>query len=389
MKIICISHWRFPAEKTMTPYMMRVAESFAKEGAVVEFWVPRRLNPGFAGVDPFGYHAIEKNFRIRRLPVIDLMGVIPGSISFFIMLLSFTAGLFLYVLKEPDKKNTIFYFFDLRDAWTTLFLSKNVFSEIHMYYKSSVDFINRWGFSHMRGLIIPTKAMMEPVRSGYQISSQKMIHAPCAVNSERFAIDISKEEARTTLGLPAEGCLILYVGHLFPVKGVDILFDAHTMLASGETIYFVGGTDEDIGRFKIKWENAGKPERVVIAGRRPHQEIPLWLRAADILSIPNTAQEDAGSIESSPSKQMEYMASGRPIIASDVPGIRDVMDDSMAYFVQPDSAEAIAQAVREIVANPAEAQAKGQKARTAAARDLSWDARAQKIIRFIKERMSV
>jgi glycosyltransferase involved in cell wall biosynthesis len=107
------------------------------------------------------------------------------------------------------------------------------------------------------------------------------------------------------------------------------------------------------------------------------------LRAADILSIPNTAKDPAGSIESSPSKLIEYMASGRPIVASNVPGIRDVLEADMGYCVEPDNAQAIANAVEEITHNPEEAHRRAVRAQDTA-RGLSWDARAQKITTFIQ-----
>lgn len=367
----------------MAPYMMRVAESFAREGAHVEFWAPRRVEPLLRGVDPFAYHGIEKNFTLKKLPVIDIMNAVPGPLGFLLMLGSFTVALFFKVLRMKDRSKTIFYFFDLRDAWLILLLPVRAFSEIHMYYRSGLNVINRWGFKRMRGIIAATKPLRDEIVRDYGVPLRKIVHAPCAVNFERFGIDTPKQEARASLKLPQDKKILLYVGHLFPVKGVDILFDAHRFLRSDEIIYFVGGTDADISRFQKKWRDAGNPANIVIAGRKPHGDIPLWLRAADILSIPNTAKDPAGSIESSPSKLMEYMASGVPIIASDVPGIRDVLEEGMGYFAEPDNAESIARALREIFADPREAAARARRAREGA-KNLSWEARAQKIMRYMK-----
>lgn len=381
MKIILVTHWRIPSEKTMAPYMMRVAEAFAKEGAQVEFWAPRRAEPLLRGVDPFAYHAIERNFSIKKLPVLDLMSLNAGPVFFWLMLFSFTVSVFVRGL-FANRKNTVFYFFDLRDAWLLLLLPVRAYSEIHMYYRSGLDFLNRWGFSRMRGIIAATKPLRDQIIEEYHVPREKILHAPCGVNFERFGIDTPQREAREKLGLPQDKKIILYVGHLFKVKGVDVLFEAGKYLPANRVIYFVGGTDEDIARFKTKWLAAGSPPHIVIAGRKPHQEIPLWLRAADILSIPNTAKEAAGSMESSPSKQMEYMASGVPIVASDVPGIRDVMDDTMAYFAAPDSAASIAERAEEALTNPSEAASRAAKAREAA-KNLGWDARARSIGRFM------
>lgn len=364
--------------------MMRVLEGFAREGAEVELWAPRRQNiRELIHTDPFDYHLIERNFTIKKLPVIDLMPYSAGKFGFLLMVASFITSVFFKILFMRGRRDTVFYFFDLRDAFATHWLSKKTFCEIHMYYRSSLDFINRRGFKRMSGIIAATKPLRTEIMRDYAVSQEKILYAPCGVNFERFGIDTPQAEARTTLGLPQDGKMILYVGHLFPVKGVDVLFDAHQYLTEGETIYFVGGTDEDIQSFKQKWNDAGSPKNIVIAGRKPHQDIPLWLRAADILSIPNTAKEAAGAIESSPSKLIEYMASGRPIVASDVPGITDVMDGTMGYVVEPDSARAIVDAVHEAFTSPEKADAWALRAREAA-KGLGWDARAKSILAFIK-----
>ena len=387
MKLICISHWRFPSEKTMAPYMMRVLEGFAREGVEVELWAPRRQNsPELAHADPFAYHLIERNFKIRKLPVIDLMPLSAGKLGFFLMLGSFIVSVFFKMLCMRNRQETIFYFFDLRDAVTAHLLSNKTFCEIHMYYRSSLDGINRHGFKKIRGIIAATKPLRTEIMRDYSVPQEKILYAPCGVNFERFGIDTSKEDARKTLGLPQDEKIVLYVGHLFPVKGVNVLFDAHVHLKPGEIIYFVGGTDEDIEGFKQKWRDTGSPKNIVIVGRKPHGDIPLWLRAADVLCIPNTAKEAAGAIESSPSKLIEYMASGRPIVASDVPGITDVMDGTMGYLVEPDSAVDIANAVHQAFAVPHEATARALLAREAA-KGLGWDARAQKIIKFIESKI--
>lgn len=388
MHLIGITHWRIPSEKTMAPYMMRVMEAFAREGATVEFWAPKRINTTeLDRTDPFAYHSIEKNFSIRYLPVIDLMPYLPGRLSFYLMLGSFALSVFFAMLFVPKRREAFFYFFDLRDAFFAHFLTRQAFCEIHMYYRSSLDFINRRGFRRMCGIIAATKALKMEIMRDYGTPESKLLHAPCGVNFERFGIETPQRDARHTLGLPLDEKIILYVGHLFPVKGVDVLFDAHLKLAPDEVIYFVGGTDEDIARFKKKWREAGEPKGVRIVGRRPHHEIPTWLRAADVLSIPNTAKEAAGAIESSPSKLIEYMASGVPIVASDVPGIKDVMDEDMGYFAVPDDADSLAAQLRAIVKDPSEAAQRTARAREAA-KALSWEGRARNIRRFMKSMLA-
>mgnify|MGYP001565952670 CR=1 FL=1 len=382
MKLICITHWRMPSEKTLSPYIMRVCEAFARQGVEVELWAPRRFNPQFAGVDPFSYHLIEKIFRIKKIAVLDLMRFLPDRGGFFLMLVSFTLVLFFKVALMRDRERVVFYFHDIRDAWLSVLLSRKVFSEILMYYKSSVDLINRWCFAKIKGFIFTTRSVMDQMRNDYGVDTGRMLYAPCAVNFARFGIATSREEARAKLGLPENECIILYAGHLFSSKGVDTLLEAAPFLSKEGVIYFVGGTDEDIKSFKVKSEKL-KVKNVIIAGRKGHEEIPLWLRAADLLVIPNTAREDAAKYESSPSKLFEYMASGRPIVASDVPAIRDVFDESMGYFFEPDNVASLVAAIKQVLADRRGAEEKGKRAR-AEVRQYSWEARAASIKRFLE-----
>ncbi len=363
--------------------MMRVLEAFAKDGIDVELWAPRRQNShDLAHTDPFEYHLIERNFKISKLPVIDIMPQSAGRFGFFLMLGSFIVSVFFKMLFMRGRKDVVFYFFDLRDAIAAHLLSNKTFCEIHMYYRSSFDAINRRGLRRMSGIIAATKPLQTEIMREYRVHKEKILYAPCGVNFERFGLDMPKQEARDTLGLSQDEKIVLYVGHLFEVKGVNVLFDAHPNLHADEKIYFVGGTDEDIENFRKKWVSAGSPKNIVIVGRKPHGDVPTWLRAADVLVIPNTAKEAAGSIESSPSKLIEYMASGRPIVASDVPGIRDVLDLDSGFFCKPDNAADLSRAIGEALRDPNEVFLRAQRARQAA-RALGWDARAQKIKDFI------
>ena len=85
----------------------------------------------------------------------------------------------------------------------------------------------------------------------------------------------------------------------------------------------------------------------------------------------------------SPVKMFEYMAGGRPIIASDLPTIREVLNEKNAVFVPPDNPSALAQAIEELLKHPERAQEFARQAK----RDVlaySWDERTKRILSFIK-----
>jgi len=121
-----------------------------------------------------------------------------------------------------------------------------------------------------------------------------------------------------------------------------------------------------------------------VVGRRPHGEIPIWLRAADVLVLPNTARENISKYYTSPVKLFEYMASGRPIVASDLPSVKALVDERMAVFFEPDNPKDLADKIHWVLENPQDAQNLALLAQEEVLR-YTWDKRAGCIIEFIEQ----
>lgn len=388
MTLIYISHLRMPAEKTATPFILKTCEMFAKNGVDLELWIPWRNNRHFAGMDPFFYHHVEKNFVIRRLPSFDLTGFLPGKLFFYILLFSFNVSLIGRLLFYRTPEDAVFYFHDARDMFLSLpFIKRPVFLEIHDFYKSSFKLINDFCFPRVRGFIVTNLWKIAELEKKFGISKEKMLHQPNAVDLKIFNIDTPKKDARDRLNLSQDVKIILYTGHLFSWKGVDTLFEAHRFLGPEEIIYFVGGTNKDIEKFKIKSEKL-KIKNIVVVGRRPHDEIPLWLRAADVLVLPNTAKEEASKYETSPVKLFEYMASGRPIVASDLPSIRNIVDEKAVFFFEPDNSRSLADLLLFVLQSEDETKRRVDRARREV-RKYSWTERTNAIIYFMRSKSPI
>jgi len=113
--------------------------------------------------------------------------------------------------------------------------------------------------------------------------------------------------------------------------------------------------------------------------------VPRHLWAGDLLLMPySTACPTAAWM--SPLKMFEYMAAGRPILASDLPAIRAILEPGRtAHLVPPDSGPALAQGVRELLADPVRAANLAAAARAEAVR-YSWDQRVADIMAFVRGR---
>jgi glycosyltransferase involved in cell wall biosynthesis len=181
--------------------------------------------------------------------------------------------------------------------------------------------------------------------------------------------------------------IVGYAGHLYPWKGVDLLISALTMLP-GVRGLIVGGHDRepDLARLRRQAEAAGIGERVRFTGFVNPGDVPRYLAGADVLVLPNPDTEISRTY-SSPLKLFEYMAAGKPIVASNLPAFREVLSAEEAVLVEPGSASAIAAAVERVLSDLSLASRLASNAFEAAAQ-YSWESRARRLELVLSEASS-
>ncbi len=202
---------------------------------------------------------------------------------------------------------------------------------------------------------------------------------PDAVDIELFRIDESRKQCRLNLGLDVDEKIVLYSGQLFAWKGVDTLAQAARYLDPAIKVVIVGGAEPHIKKF---CETYGTQSNIEIVGYRPQSEIPKWLKAADLVVLPTSAKTDIGNLHTSPLKLFEYMASGTPIVATDLLSTREAIDETQALFVTPDDPVAMSRGIEEALGDY------GLSAQRAAAawekvQGCTWGARAEAVYNFI------
>jgi glycosyltransferase involved in cell wall biosynthesis len=233
------------------------------------------------------------------------------------------------------------------------------------------------------GFSVQTKWKVGELVRRYGISEDKIVYWPNGTDVECFAIDESREAAREAIGLDVRGPVALYVGQFFPWKGVATLVRALTYVPRELTLVLVGGTDED-KEVLLKEVPEAENARIRFVSFERRERIPHWLRAADVLVLPNTGRDKVSRFYTSPMKLFEYMAAGRPIVASDLPSIREILSEELASLVQPDDPEALARGIAEALENKAGASERAARARVEVAR-YSWDARARALLPHLRE----
>jgi glycosyltransferase involved in cell wall biosynthesis len=173
--------------------------------------------------------------------------------------------------------------------------------------------------------------------------------------------------------------VVAYAGHLYPWKGVDVLIEALADLPEVDAL-IVGGHEKepDLPRLKALADRHGIASRVTFTGFVDPPGVQSLLSRASVVVLPNPASAISNRF-TSPLKLFEYMASGRPIVASDLPAIREVVTpDVHAVLVQPGSAADLSAGIRRVLSDPAFAAGIAQAA-AAAVRDFTWDRRAERL----------
>lgn len=372
MKIAYIANVRIPTEKAHGIQIMKMCEAFADAGQAVDLIVPRRIN--FLKKDPYDFYGVKRNFAIRRLWCVDFLAFpFFKRTGFFLASLSFLISAEIYCF---FRKFDAFYTRELGVAAVLSFLAP-VFYEIHNF-PGRVNFLHRFSFSRSAKLIVISDGLRKELISA-GMSSEKIIIARDGVDLRSFSIMKSKDECRSELGLPADKKIVLYAGHLYAWKGADVLADAADFLPDDVLVYIVGGTKKDMADFSARHKN----KNLNITGWQEPQRIPLWLKAADLLILPTSSRTKIGSDYTSPLKLFEYLASGTPIIASNLPSLREVVTDKEVIFFEPDNAGSLVQKITWALEHESVLRELALSAEKIAG-GFSWRKRADKILSAIK-----
>ncbi len=375
MKILYVAPIRLPTEKAHGIQIMETCAALVRAGATVELVIPNRKTP--IQEDVFDHYSIKERFPITRLRVPDTVEYGRLGFLFFAAIFAIRAALYAH-------RGTADFVYT-RDP-TTLCVCvvagvRPLAWEVHTAHPAVPRFIMR----RVSAFVPITRGLA----SWYQsrgVPAADIHVAPDAANLAVFNAVKDRNAVRSALreqlGISADSKIALYIGSfgLYAWKGVAIARKA-AEYAPDVTWLFVGGTKdecEDLTR------NA--PAQVMTQPRVRRQDIAHLLCAADVVLLPNKSGDPASERDTSPMKLFEYMASNVPLVASDIPSLREIVDERTAFLVPPNEPEALAKCVRTVLADPAEAIRRANAAH-AAVEAHTWDKRAEGMLAFLVQRM--
>lgn len=369
MKLIYIANIRLPTEKAHGIQIMEMCSAFAHQGLEVELVVPFRHN--HIKDETFSYYHMKQTFKIIQVCSFDLVSF--GKIGFLVQTLTFLISALLRVFfVNKKRREIIFYTREEIVAYMLSMFGLNVTWETHMGHD---NFFIRALIRRNVSIVSITRGL----RDLYVSLGVKSISVfSDGVDLKQFQIYETRLEARKKLGLPVDVKIVMYTGHLYSWKGADVLAEAALKLGDDVLVIFVGGTEKDVALFKNKF---GQKKNIMILGNRPHREIPMYLKAADVLVLPNSAKEKISRLYTSPMKLFEYMASGTPIVASKIPSICEVLNEGNSVLVQPDSPDYLARGVNVALIETKKSSEIAEKA-LEDVKQYTWIKRAEKIKKF-------
>lgn len=375
MKLYYILNSRLPTEKAHGYQISKMCEEFSKAGIEVELWLPQRKNP--ISEDLFSFYNIKRNFKVRyiRCPDIVRYSSILGKFAFWLQ-----EVFFIFAARRiPIEHDSIIY---SRDSGIIFIYSRMNYKTIydaHNFTKHNIRIFLKL-LSRVSKIIANTSGTAtEFIKRGFT----NLLVAPNGVDLEAFSFKKDVFSLREELDLPRNFKIAMYVGHLYVWKGIDVILKAAQNLKDRSDIKFVlvGGTLDDIKNYRQIIENR-RISNVLFLGYQKKDRIPFYLKAADVLLLPNIPSSKESESYTSPIKMFEYMASGVPIIASDLPSIREALDNETAYLFKAGDSLELSSAIEKAFSDKTGSRQRAENAKEKS-KKFSWSKRAQSILEFI------
>jgi len=373
--ITYVTNVRMPTTKAHGTQMIKMCEAFASVGATVVFYVPWRHNP--ITEDAFSYYDVARTFDIKKLPSIDFIRFMP-RFGFLLQQATFTLSVFFRFL-FASRKNRIFYTREHYLAALARWLGFDVVYEAHRIPERSGLFF--WLVKKVPTIITNSPGVAE------EFTERGFDHVrayPNGIDLSSFEVKTSKEELRNELELPQDKKIALYTGHLFDWKGIDVVLETAALFSLRDPsihIVCVGGTPEDVEKYR---DAAGERDvdSISFLGYKSPLSIPRYLKAADVLLLPNVPISKESIRYTSPVKLPEYMASGTPIVASDMPSIRALVNEGEVVFVSAGDPEALYTGILRVIHDVSGADERAKNA-LVHVREWTWEKRARGILGFM------
>jgi len=240
--------------------------------------------------------------------------------------------------------------------------------------------LEAWAAGWARAIVATSSSVREELHEAYKVPRRKVTVIPPRAEAEAFAVDEDADDLRTVLADPDQA-IVLYIGRLCPSKGLDILLEAMRRVVEHhpEAKLVITGDGPLRGQLMHLAEELEVP--ALFTGHIEGRALAAAYRCADVVVVP-------GRYEPTGMAAMEAMACGRPLVASNAGGLREVAPDRATLRVPAGESQVVAQALSRILDDPVAAEKMGQAA-AEHMRPQRWATAARRVRRLLDRLVSV
>jgi glycosyltransferase involved in cell wall biosynthesis len=368
LRLVYVAGSIIPSRAANSIHIMKMCAAFGSNGHNVTLVVPDRPERAQSVSDVFEYYGTAPVFRIVRLPWLR----IPGRSLPFAWLAARLAERL-----RPDfvyGRTVQACYFSVLRGLSTIFESHVPLAEY--------DRVGAWMFTRMirhaalRRVVVASHALRRHYEQEHPELGGRLRTAPDAADEVREAVlhERAQHDARDILKVG-------YVGHLYRGRGVELIAELARRCPWAE-FHVIGGMQSDIEEWRRR---CAATANLVFDGFCPPGQVQAHMARLDVVLAPYQRRVaiygNSGDTSSwmSPLKIFEYMAARKPMIASDLPVLREVLDDSNAILVDPEDIDAWQDALVSL-RDPQRREQLGTKAHEDFVANYTWRARADRVL---------
>ena len=339
-----IAYWHDPRFKRKIGGLIRMfelADNLTRMGNSVVLFLPK-----------IGYPKKQTIAKVIEIPFMDLPLIRPLSFQLISSLI-----LFGKLIKHPD-----FLYIRQMNSFLPMLIAKlfriPAFFEIpndpYLAYQSSSKIrrflektIDRYSIMLAYKIIVLSEWSKRRLNKFGRIPNSKIMVLPSGTDTKLFQ-PLEKKECCDKLHLDPSFYYVGFVGSFFLHQGIDTLINAAPIILSEieNTRFLLVGDGPMMDIWKNKVKKKGLQDAFIFTGQVPYKKVPEYIGVMDICVAPH--QKDSN--QASPVKIFDYMACGRPIVASDIEVAREITGESeCALLVSPEQVNDLAKGIISLI----------------------------------------
>jgi glycosyltransferase involved in cell wall biosynthesis len=361
------------------------------------------------GVDAFLFSKSSKTGNLKKENIIEIPSThfdfpFANYLNIIIYQISLLTHLIYYSIKlRPDLFYTRLSGNSIAPAVVSFLLKINQVGEINgitvdemeiqgasKFKMKIAQFLEKINFATCKKLVAVTDGVKKRLMDLYAIPESQIIVINNGANTKLFS-PMDKNKAKSELKLDNSLKYVCFVGNLIYWQGVEYLIKASPLILKKcpDTRFLVVGDGVMKEELMQLADDLGSLDKTLFVGRVPYEKVPIYINASDVCVAPFIRERNS-KIGLSALKTYEYLACGKPLVASRIPGVKELIETSgSGILVRPEDPEELSTAVIKLLPDENTRNQMGKKGRNYIIENHSWESVARKVKDVCKQAIKI